>query len=151
MRKQPSHLLENKAPLADRVKPICLPTDLRYAKYNFKRPLMAAGWGKTEKGTPSPVLLKVDLPYVPNSRCSRRFKDVTPRQMCAGGRIDRDSCKGDSGGPLMTLDVGPHYKIRTIQQGIVSYGQTPCGQLNWPGVYTRVAPYMEWILDNLKP
>lgn len=36
-----------------------------------------------------------------------------------------------------------------IQQGIVSYGSKRCGTGGYPGVYTRVSYFMDWILDNI--
>lgn len=71
--------------------------------------------------------------------------------MCAGGKDGKDSCGGDSGGPLIVKMQATTYDIRTFQQGIVSYGPKICGIQGLPGVYTRVAYYMDWILDNLKP
>ena len=35
--------------------------------------------------------------------------------------------------------------------GVASYGPTPCGRLNWPGVYTRVGHYIDWIVSKMKP
>lgn len=34
--------------------------------------------------------------------------------------------------------------------GLVSFGPKQCGLANFPGVYTRVSSYMEWILKNLE-
>lgn len=35
--------------------------------------------------------------------------------------------------------------------GIVSFGPSPCGLENWPGVYTRVDSYIDWILSHMRP
>jgi secreted trypsin-like serine protease len=32
-------------------------------------------------------------------------------------------------------------------EGIVSFG-AKCGSQGWPGIYTRVAEYVEWIRSN---
>ncbi|KAI1902556.1 hypothetical protein AGOR_G00017090 [Albula goreensis] len=51
---------------------------------------------------------------------------------------------GDSGGPLMC------YSRKTwVQVGVVSYGNG-CGQPNYPGVYTRVSSYRDFIKKNTR-
>ncbi|CAF4868801.1 unnamed protein product [Pieris macdunnoughi] len=71
-------------------------------------------------------------------------------QLCAGGVRDKDSCGGDSGGPLMYPGrTNSRGGVRYVQHGIVSYGSKRCGIGGYPGVYTRISYYMEWILDNL--
>lgn len=70
--------------------------------------------------------------------------------MCAGGRKGFDTCKGDSGGPLMTTDSSngtPYWYM----VGVVSFGASPCGLEGYPGVYTRVSAYMDWIEARLRP
>ncbi|XP_045502390.1 CLIP domain-containing serine protease 2-like [Colias croceus] len=137
----------------DSMKALCLPTtpQLQNEKLEGLKGIVA-GWGATEDGLQSPVLLSVALPIISNRECQRIFNEsphIYDRQLCAGGVQDKDSCGGDSGGPLMypgrTGDVG----IRYVQRGIVSYGSKRCGVGGYPGVYTRVAFYMDWILDNI--
>ena len=50
-----------------------------------------------------------------------------------------DSCYGDSGGPLIA-DVNAELQLA----GVVSWG-IGCGQPGYPGVYTRMSMYMEWV------
>lgn len=71
-------------------------------------------------------------------------------QLCAGGKDQKDSCSGDSGGPLQVAGYVSD-DTRYVQQGIVSFGPRYCGLDGFPGVYTKVAYYMDWILNKIKP
>ncbi|CAG4953649.1 unnamed protein product [Parnassius apollo] len=136
----------------DSMKPICLPTtpELQNEPLDGLKGVVA-GWGATENGLQSPVLLSVDLPIVTRKECQAAYNgspQIHQRQLCAGGVQDRDSCGGDSGGPLMYPGRTP-VGVRYVQRGIVSYGSKRCGVGGFPGVYTNVAYYMDWILDNM--
>ncbi len=61
-------------------------------------------------------------------------------EICAGlpgGRVD--SCQGDSGGPLIRWLGG-----RPALVGVVSEGNG-CARPGYPGIYTRVSSYVQWI------
>ncbi|KAK9878521.1 hypothetical protein WA026_022419 [Henosepilachna vigintioctopunctata] len=137
---------------ADNVAAICLPVTKEAASYNFTgRNVVVTGFGATETGRNSPTLLKVQIPYIERSDCRRIYQNSAPinyRQLCAGGRNMMDSCGGDSGGPLQVATT-MYGEPRYVQQGIVSFGPRNCGAEGNPGVYTRVAYYMDWILDNI--
>lgn len=75
-------------------------------------------------------------------------EDTTKNILCAG-TLGKDSCKGDSGGPLM-LEVISNDKAIYVEYGVVSFGPTQCGSM-FPGVYTDVSWFMKWILDTIKP
>ena len=47
--------------------------------------------------------------------------------------------QGDSGGPLHASIGGQMFQI-----GVVSYGDG-CGRAGYPGVYTRISSYKDWI------
>lgn len=34
--------------------------------------------------------------------------------------------------------------------GVVSFGPSPCGLENWPGVYTRIDRYIDWIVSHMR-
>lgn len=72
---------------------------------------------------------------------------LTANMLCAGIKEGgRDSCSGDSGGPLFVKDGD-----KLTQVGVVSWGEgpldaaMPCGHANAYGVYTRLANYVDWI------
>lgn len=113
--------------------------------------LVVAGWGRTESYNFSPTKLKLQIPPVSDYQCIAKFQTIkvalADTQICAGGESGRDSCSGDSGGPLMATfanDSGQWYV-----KGIVSFGNR-CGLNGWPGVYTKVSSYLKWIKQNLR-
>ncbi|CAO1429480.1 unnamed protein product [Diamesa hyperborea] len=130
---------------------ICLPfgNELR----NLPQNLLVTGWGTTEQLSNSPILLKARLPFFELNECRRKFQSqnvaISDKQFCAGGEDKRDACKGDSGGPIQYIGVLDN-KPRMVQFGIVSYGVKSCGVLDgYPGVYTKVSEYLNWIMDNV--
>ncbi|KAJ8925740.1 hypothetical protein NQ315_009588 [Exocentrus adspersus] len=135
----------------ENVRPVCLPVDnARDAKFSS---VIVTGWGVTESGRSSNLLQKVTLPVVATEECQSVYNTeakvrISHRQICAGGKNNKDSCPGDSGGPM---HVGSFLndETRYVQQGIVSFGHRECGRQGFPGVYTRVAFYMDWILDTI--
>ena len=135
------------------VRPICLPLEPD-SQSPGKRALVT-GWGSTEDGSAiSQTLRKVQLPVLPNEVCVRAYRDqpfvrIWQRQLCAGGVRARDSCNGDSGGPLQSVAVYGG-RPRFVQHGIVSFGRRNCALQDSPGVYTNVAYYLDWILDTME-
>jgi len=64
--------------------------------------------------------------------------------------LGKDSCSGDSGGPLVIKSSKSRESIVMYLEGIVSFGSERCDG-GIPGIYTRVATYIPWILNNIKP
>lgn len=134
------------------VNAICLPPqNLDIKRISERRGSWAAGWGVTENGSVSNILYHVGLPIVQIEQC-KTFDifsgQLVDEQICAGGRAGQDSCRGDSGGPLiMSGPQGPPF----LQIGLVSYGPSPCGARPVPGVYTSISHYRNWIENNMKP
>ncbi|XP_021921296.1 venom protease-like [Zootermopsis nevadensis] len=116
----------------------------------------AIGWGLTDwigsKG--SDVLLKVGLNFVNPEICNDTFGPliggrelrvgITADSMLCVGDLNggKDTCKGDSGGPLHIRLSEPYCMFDVM--GITSFG-TICGSKNAPAVYTRVSHYVPWI------
>jgi secreted trypsin-like serine protease len=123
---------------------ICLPEqsdfNLELAEYpSIGDNLVAIGWGVTDfyDTLPSIVLRQVTLQAIArtDASCTDMINNDTV-QFCAGYPDGgRDTCKGDSGGPLMLFKNGRWQLI-----GLTSYGGV-CGSPGFPGIYTRIAYY----------
>ena len=79
--------------------------------------------------------------------------DIIDSRLCAG-YIDEggvDACQGDSGGPLVCecKTDAPIYNDRFCLTGVVSVGRG-CALPGYPGVYTRVTSFMDWIKSNME-
>ncbi|GAX16824.1 plasma kallikrein [Fistulifera solaris] len=100
------------------------------------------GFGVTqESGNISSSLQKVDLFVMNTEDCRERLGNVVDLEshICAGvPEGGRDSCDGDSGGPL--LPAGSYDTV----YGITSFG-AGCARPNTPAAYTRVSYYKDWI------
>ncbi|CAH0581471.1 unnamed protein product [Chrysodeixis includens] len=111
--------------------------------------VFVAGWGKTLNGRNSPIKLKLGLPIFNKNDCVTKYQTLGAalgeNQICAGGVFAEDACRGDSGGPLMKRK--PNGIWETV--GVVSFGYG-CGRDGWPGVYTSVSKYLDWIKNTLE-
>ncbi|XP_029381915.1 complement factor I [Echeneis naucrates] len=120
------------------IRAVCLPWSTRLFQPNHTCSI--SGWGRTAAGKTSQVLLWANVSLIDD--CDKYYGErFKPGMMCAGdleGKVD--SCQGDSGGPLVCEDeLGVSYLW-----GIVSWGEQ-CGKAGFPGVYTQVADYFQWI------
>merc|ERR1711863_201887 len=156
------YIVQNKK--SSNVIPICLPWNINDPgrQIYHGETLKVLGWGKTTNdntaayesykkiGTGSNILQQLDVPAISNRKCKTylNLNDINSRdQLCAGAEEGKDSCGGGSGGPLIKrAQIGTTW----FQTGVVSFGSTLCGT-GLPGIYTRVAAYLTWIEENLKP
>ena len=111
---------------------------------------IVVGWGVVDFSNPAQPLFpselnQVAVPIVTNAVCNEPESYnglIGEGQVCAGFREGgRDSCLGDSGGPLMIAQNG---EFR--QAGVVSFGRG-CAQPNFYGVYSRLSFYKTWISE----
>jgi secreted trypsin-like serine protease len=90
-------------------------------------------------------LREAEIPLVEVDQCARAYgkgpQKIDGRNLCAGlPQGGRDACQGDSGGPMMAKpEAGDWHQI-----GIVSWG-IGCARAGYPGVYTRVSAFGQWI------
>ncbi|XP_037080830.1 transmembrane protease serine 5-like isoform X2 [Pollicipes pollicipes] len=71
--------------------------------------------------------------------------DVDSRVICATGTVSgqvQDACQGDSGGPMFYWD-GSTWR----QVGVVSWGRG-CAVSQYPGIFTRVSAFVDFITAN---
>ncbi|TDG43589.1 hypothetical protein AWZ03_009985 [Drosophila navojoa] len=125
------------------VQPVRLPEPLQQIEENSSAVL--AGWGLNATGGALQVKLqKAQLHVFSDEECSRRHQTQLHRsQLCAGLPEGwKGQCSGDSGGPLLlpSLDT---------QIGIVSWSVKPCTRPPYPGVFTEVSAYVDWIRQTV--
>jgi len=134
--------LEDDVRYGPNIQPICLANGNRKYVDNI---VTVAGWGTLREGGSQPSnLMKVDVKVWTNERCKSSYGSsapggITSHMLCASD-YQKDSCSGDSGGPLFDCPYGGSCE----QIGIVSWG-IGCAKQQYPGVYTRVTEMMPWI------
>ncbi|MDM7950369.1 serine protease [Hydrogenophaga sp.] len=102
-----------------------------------------SGWGKTmERGWKSLDLMAVDVPLVDAGTCAKLHGGGLPPNVICAGALNRDACRGDSGGPLYRRQGNS-----AILLGVVSFGDG-CGRADKPGVYVAVHAYADWIAKH---
>nr|XP_023683439.1 complement factor I isoform X1 [Paramormyrops kingsleyae] len=124
------------------VAPACIP----WSEYQFMpgHTCSISGWGRVSESKTAPVLRWANIDIIGN--CSGIYGHRFYEGMECAGSLDGsvDSCQGDSGGPLVCTDtLGVSYVW-----GIVSWGEK-CGVAGFPGVYTKVAHYFNWIVSHI--
>ena len=92
------------------------------------------------------VLRQVDVKIISQNNCRHAYGAVITNRMLCAGQWNvglKDACQGDSGGPLVhKSNINNQNKWR--QYGVVSWGKD-CALPNYPGVYTNVVQYLNWI------
>ncbi|MEQ1636924.1 MAG: serine protease [Methylococcales bacterium] len=110
---------------------------------------IAIGWGNTSATSNRFLygLQQVSLPIISNEQCKASLKGIDEYMLCAGiATGGRDTCEGDSGGPLIVFD--PERSVWR-QAGITSFGESDCGAPGYYGVYTRVDKFKEFITKTI--
>ena len=69
------------------------------------------------------------------------FFSITPSKNCTRWKQTFSCLKGDSGGPLIAEREDKKYELI----GVVSWGNG-CARAGYPGVYTRVTRYIDWMV-----
>lgn len=126
------------------------------------RPARIAGWGCTLQvlkdecaglgGLPN-GLREATVAFVGDETCASSWPSGSdpvsfdPEMMICAGIYPaggKDTCFGDSGGPLTASVDG-----RRVLAGVTSWGSEPCAIPNYPGVYARILAARDWIFRTI--
>lgn len=103
------------------------------------------GWGETAVDGPySDNLRVVAVPIIAHTACVSKYSNhifpLSADMLCAGfDHGERDFCQGDIGGPLV---------LNAQLIGLASFN-IACGSSDYPGVYTRIASFSNWVSANV--
>ena len=149
--------LDSPVEVTEFVSPISLPPA---GAEHLGQHVEAAGWGTLEfLGEPTKVLREVPLRVTDPATCEAAYKHMPlfethfpggfqDTKVCAESRDAHHhtsaACEGDSGGPLVTRLPDKTYQL----VGVLSAG-FGCGDPEFPGLYTKVSAYVDWITSQL--
>lgn len=134
------------------IQPICLPSP-DVSSLLLGKSVIVIGWGdQSFGGRRTPELRQVTVSVTSRTSCNNSYsrlrsssipRGITEQFICAGvPQGGKDACQADSGGPLMISDNNKWTIV-----GVVSFGYS-CAKREYPGVYTKVTNYLDWIKDN---
>ena len=101
------------------------------------------GWGETETNNYNGTLQVAQVPITSTSNYGwgQIDSDMIMAGYPSGGY---DTCQGDSGGPMVVRDIDD---TEWMLVGITSWGNG-CAEPGYPGVYSRVSYFLDWICTN---
>lgn len=108
-----------------------------------------AGWGLTEQSEYPNEQLWTEVDHITDEQCAESYGSSdwwdVDTMLCAGdfeqGGVG--ACSADSGGPLVNYDENGE----ALLAGIVSWGQMPCGQPEYPTVFAQVSSFVDDVND----
>uniref|UniRef100_A0A452SLQ6 Peptidase S1 domain-containing protein n=1 Tax=Ursus americanus TaxID=9643 RepID=A0A452SLQ6_URSAM len=128
------------------IQPVCLPERAFHVESGTE--CWVAGWGRL--AGVSVHLQETKQLILHYKKCNQilltrlgSLRNLVKKGMLCGYQDGKSLCKGDSGGPLVC-----ELNATWVQVGIVSWG-IGCGRKNYPGVYTEVSFYKDWVIGQL--
>ncbi|XP_059474166.1 transmembrane protease serine 13-like [Neocloeon triangulifer] len=145
--------LSSAAEFSQTIVPICIWYKSSNEALVVNKNASLAGWGLIEGYEDADKLQKLDVPILARERCKKIENQqsyystkLTSSTLCAGYINEgRSPCNGDSGAALVLKDGGRFY-VRGIVSEIV--GKNMKCKSDFPAVFTDVAPYRSWILEQ---
>lgn len=143
-------ILPSELTYTDNIKPIQLPSKSQKATTFDGSKATVSGFGKTgDDESSSSKLLYVHQKIISNKECVKTFgrRLVKGFTLCAEGydNMNQSTCKGDSGGPLITHDDNLG---KDIQVGVVSFVAKKGCEAKLPTGFVRVTYFLDWIEKN---
>ncbi|XP_060836526.1 modular serine protease-like isoform X1 [Rhopalosiphum padi] len=137
-------VLKNKVSISVGVAPACVDWTSKFSVPNGAQGKIV-GWGQTEKGIQSPILLEATLPYIDHDSCRKMYTNgfqtfVTIDKFCAGSALGQGVHQGDSGAGLTYLHFESYYLT-----GVVSVKDPNTN--NSIAVFTDVKRHIQWIRE----
>lgn len=137
--------------IVDHIRAVCLPVTSEL-RDRVDESYIVTSW-KWDLTSSSDILQKVVVPRITVPDCQRIFDEknaevvLNNEHICTEGSAE--ICRGSAGAPLgnTVLLNGERF----VQFGFVSFGSLQCEDTSVPEVYTRVASYMDWITNTIKP
>jgi hypothetical protein len=127
-----------------KLQPACMPSLGSFDQTWENTQATVAGWGLNDADATNTmaILQKLNVTIFSKKECQGFFDErFNSRMMCAGFEEGgKDSCKGDSGGPLITQKT----KNTFMLIGAVSWGEG-CAAKKLPGVYVKISEVNQWI------
>ncbi|XP_039966890.1 brachyurin-like [Bactrocera neohumeralis] len=130
----------------DYIQPIALPKKSASYDSYVDKSVIASGWGRiSDSATSVTDLLRwIEVPVMSNRGCNIWFLgSVKSTNICIKTTGGISTCNGDSGGPLVYNDGES-----TILVGATSFGFGLGCEVGWPGVFTRITSYLDWIEEK---
>ncbi len=104
-----------------------------------------SGWGRLTYNGAIPDSLQAAAVTIADINETAYLHEIITDAMIMAGEDGIDACQGDSGGPMIVTDRYGEKKLA----GVTSWG-VGCGFNGYPGVYTRISHYENWLDHNLK-
>ncbi|XP_069701693.1 chymotrypsin-2-like [Periplaneta americana] len=122
------------------VQPVKLPAQMEPTPDGTPATVIGFGYPYSD-GDVMQHLQQVDIIVYSDEECQAIHNDAPhDSNICAGvPEGGKGQCSGDSGGPLI---ANGH------QIGIVSWSEKPCTVAPYPGVYTELAYYIDWLAQH---
>ncbi|XP_053956280.1 uncharacterized protein LOC128861931 [Anastrepha ludens] len=137
------------------ISPICLPFEIsQQSRIVEGTTLHVAGWGATSNGEMRNLKMTSTVTVENLAECMRLFRtsglvNLTAEHICAAGKSAAESVVHDSGGALMSMqEIGKVQSYFLVGIDTLSYEYAL--QQDFPGLYTRIDSYLEWIKNEIE-